>query len=147
MNKIELKEKMISIQNDLILNLEKTLNDYNTGADLDEDNTLDIEDLSHQDEFNDIRNSLSSRYKNAKTDLENLKDMNFDESNSIEKGAIVQLNKLNYVIGIAIPKFKLHDKTYVGISENAPIIKHMKSKNIGESFMFNDKKFVINDIL
>jgi transcription elongation GreA/GreB family factor len=62
-------------------------------------------------------------------------------------GSIVKTNLMNFYISTSIGKIELNDETYYAISLNAPIGQLLRNKTVGESFEFNQSKYVITEII
>lgn len=147
MTKIEIKNELVLLQEHLIDDLNKMLDTYKTGLDLDEEDVFDSEDLSHQGEATAAANELKGRVGHAKEDLifiENFALENFEE---IKEHAVVKTKELNFIVGAAILPFTFRKEKYVGISLKAPIYQMMKGKKKGDVFNFGKHKYEIEEIL
>lgn len=145
MKKREILELILNKQKQIISNLEQTIAHYHLDSNLDEDDTLDPEDYSHQDEASEMKFRLKEILNKA------MNDFNFIQNNldsvhqSIENGALVNLEDDNYLfVGVSIPPFVADNKKIITISEKAPIYKSIKDKAIGNKVTIGNKTYTIN---
>lgn len=139
-------QELISIQNDLIHNLSTILENYKAGADIDEEDTRDPEDFSHQGEWTKASQELTTRIEHAKEDLNLIKNISLHTIETIAPNAVVKTNDLNFIVGVAVPPFTFSNEKYVGISTLAPIYQIMKGKKKGDSFAFGNHSYTIADV-
>ena len=65
----------------------------------------------------------------------------------VEYGSLVMTNKGNYFISVGLGKIETENNTYYAISFASPIGKMLQNKKISDSFTFQEKKFIITDIV
>ena len=81
------------------------------------------------------------------TDLDYLKSINLDtDYATVQPGALVITNELLFFIAISTEKYEKDGNTIVGISARAPIYKVMQGLAKGDSFKFNETKYLIEDL-
>jgi hypothetical protein len=146
MNKEALKSKLISIQEITILELSEKVEMQHSMVDIDEDDTMDPEDFSHQYESGEMEQIMKSQLANAKRGLKILNDIDFSEKTKIEPGAFVQTNKFNFFIGFSTVPFDVDDTHIIGISTYSPIYTSMENKKVGDSYSFNGVDYQIEKI-
>jgi hypothetical protein len=132
MDKLELVKNIIEEQNKVIQNIKHSVSRYKVASDLDENDSIDPEDFSHQGEAKDMQLRFEQMLIQAKNNLENLKKYSTKESVIIEAGALIETNDFIIFIGISIPQFNFNGKTIITLSEQAPIYKSLKNKKIGD---------------
>lgn len=145
--KTEVKSELLLHQQHLIDDLSKMLDSHKEGADIDEEDTLDPDDLSHQNEATVASYELKARVEHAISDLNYIKNWNLEPSNEVNEYAIVKTQEVNFIIGIATLPFQFKAENYVGISTNAPIYQMMKGKKQGDAFNFGTYHYEIDAIL
>ena len=89
MNKKHLKESIIAAQKQLISELKEKIDSSLTMVDIDETDTIDPEDLSHQSESLEIKNLFEQKLNKAQIELDTLIHMDFSE----KKEATSEINK------------------------------------------------------
>ncbi|WP_340075411.1 hypothetical protein [Leptobacterium sp. I13] len=146
-DKEALKKTMVVIHQKHIDELENIRDSYKHGADLDEEDTRDPEDFSHQDEWTTASINLQLRIERAHEEMRLIEKFPVTPLNEVTFGAVVCTENLNFVIGTVMPVFDFDNKKFVGISENAPIYKSLKGKHIGDVFKFGDYSYTIKTIL
>lgn len=132
MTKSDVINKIIDEQKTLISNIENSVSRYKTASDIDENDSIDPEDFSHQDEANEMQLRYEQMLIQAKTNLEILESYQNKSSTTIESGTLIETEDLYIFIGISLQQFKLNSKNVITISEQAPIYNTIKEKTIGE---------------
>ncbi len=69
------------------------------------------------------------------------------EYNKAEFGSLVFTNQGNYFIAIGIGKLDIENKTYYSVSLASPIGGLLKDKETGDKIQFQEKGFIILDIV
>ena len=115
-------------------------------ADLDEDETIDLDEFSQQNESNEMNELLLIQLEKAEKDKLRLNSINFREKSEIELGAVVKTDQFSFVVGIATFPFNIEGNQFVGISLEAPIYSMMKGKVTGETFSFANNLYKIVSI-
>lgn len=132
MTKNNVINNIIDEQKTIINNLENSVSRYKIASDIDENDSIDPEDFSHQDEANEMQLRYEQMLIQAKTNLEVLESYQNKSSSTIESGALIETEDLYIFIGISLQQFKLNGKNVITISELAPIYNTIKEKTIGE---------------
>lgn len=146
MNKKKLQQKLIEIQLKSIEKLKEKISASHSGADIDEDQTIDPEDLSHQSELLNLENVFILQLNKAENDLGVLSKIDFSEKSCAEPGALITTENFHFFLGHAVIPFDFEGKHIVGVSIDSPIYPEMKGKKIGESFSYSQKTYTIIDI-
>jgi hypothetical protein len=147
MNKEALFQEMKEQKNRLILELKENVKSAKNMVDLDESDTIDPEDLSHQFEGGEIQHLFEEQLFRAEEDLLNLKHIDFSHKDRVQPGAVVYTETFNFIIGIPSMPFQFNDKQYVGISTESAIFNQMKGKQKGDVFTHASKSYRINEII
>ncbi|WP_396211321.1 hypothetical protein [Flavobacterium sp.] len=132
MSKNEVVSKIIEEQKTVIANLENSVSRYRTASDIDEHDSIDPEDFSHQEEAKDMQLRYEQMAIQAKTNLDILESYKNKNCAKLVAGALVETEDLYLFIGISTPQFILNDKNVITISEQAPIYSLLKEKVVGE---------------
>lgn len=146
MNKTKLHKFLIEKQKNVIDLLKEKIATTMSMVDLDESDTIDPEDFSHQSESHEIKQLFEQKLIKAETDLENLRNMDFREKNSAIPGAVVTTENFNFLLGLATMPFEFEGRQIVGVSTDSPIYPEIKGKMTEDSFSFADKKYTIIEI-
>ena len=146
MNKELIINKLFSIQNQVINDLKERISVVKVAADLDEDETIDLDEFSQQNESNEMNELLLHQLEKAEKDKLRLNSINFREKSEIELGAVVKTDQFSFVVGIATFPFNIEGNQFVGISLEAPIYSMMKGKVTGETFSFANNLYKIVSI-
>jgi hypothetical protein len=145
-NKRKLIDELIRNQKIKINEIEDRIKLAAEATDLDESDTLDQEDFSHQNEANDLKLFFEHQLKDAVQELQHLILIDPSLKESITSGAIVGCENFNIFIGISFPPFLFEKKKIIGISLNTPIFKEMQEKTVGEYFRIAVNDYFIQSI-
>ncbi len=132
MNKNEIIKSIINEQNVVISTIENSVSRYKNASDIDENDSIDPEDFSHQDEAKEMQLRYEQILVQAKNNLDFLETYKNKETTKIELGSLIETEDLYIFIGISLQQFKLNGKNVIAISEVAPIYNSIKEKTIGE---------------
>lgn len=146
MNKNDIKNKMISLQEQILLELKDQSDTIHTRVDIDEEATHDPEDYSHQFESQELEQLINVQLNKTKRSLDFLKSIDFSAKKTVSLGAIVETNKTNFFIGFSTIPFETNDGEIVGISLSSPIYPIMADKKAGERFTFSGIEYNIENI-
>ncbi|MCB0687475.1 MAG: hypothetical protein KDC53_13160 [Saprospiraceae bacterium] len=144
--KKELFKQLISEQQAAIAELNQAQNRSSNDADLEEGATMDPDDQSHQNQSTD----LATFYGEMKTDnkaiiheLERAMDKKLED---VAYGAIVETEKIYFIIGIAVPNTTYQGKKVVGVSAHSPVFRDNENRTAKEKFILNERLLKIISI-
>lgn len=146
MNKVTLKDRLIEIQKTIINEINEKIVTTHSMVDVDESDTIDSEDLSHQTESMLTEQLFKVKLQKAENDLQLLYKINFDVKTKVEPGALVKTEMFHFIVAMATVPFDLDGIHIIGISSESPIYSEMKGLEKGESFNFTDKSYTILEI-
>ncbi len=146
MKRKDIINTIIDEQKKIVANLEVSVERYEHASDLDEDGTIDPDDLSQQTQYRDMLLRFTQLLDKAKKELEYLINETEEEHKIIEDGTLIETDKAYIFIGISVPKFNINDKVVYAISVEAPVYSKVKGKNIGDSIEFNQQEMKIISI-
>lgn len=146
MKRKDIINTIIDEQKKIVANLEVSVERYEHASDLDEDGTIDPDDLSQQTQYRDMLLRFTQLLDKAKKELEYLINETEEEHKIIEDGTLIETDKAYIFIGISVPKFNINDKVVYTISVEAPVYSKVKGKNIGDSIEFNQQEMKIISI-
>ena len=146
MNKIALQKVLMSQQESLIRAIQERIESSNTMSDIDETDTIDPEDFSHQTEAGELKIVFEQKLKKAQADLEVLRKIDFSPKKTAESGAILTTENFHFLLGFASIPFDFENKKIVGISIDSPIYSFMKGKAKGDKFSYSSNNYQILNI-
>ena len=144
--KKEVIELVIEQQNKLVEHLKTAVDELHTGADIDEEDTIDPEDFSHQTETGDMMLRMKQQLAEAQRDLEQIHNLDQDPSEHVQAGTLVQTDKMNFLVCIPTKPFDFKGKKTLGISTEAPLYKAMLNKVKGDKFTFGDDEYTVENV-
>ena len=146
MNKDKVKNRLFELQDSIIETLREKIETTHTMVDIDEEDTIDPEDFSHQHESGVVKRLITDQLVKELKNLEQLKQIDFNEKQSVMPGAIVKTNSFNFFIGLATLPFEVDEERIIGISTASPIYALLAHKEEGEGFSFRGNDYIINSI-
>jgi hypothetical protein len=146
MNKVILKNRLIEIQKTIINEINEKIVTTHSMVDVDESDTIDPEDLSHQTESMLTEQLFKVKLQKAENDLHLLDQISFDVKTKVEPGAFVKTEMFHFVVATATVPFDLEGIHVIGISSESPIYLEMKGLEKGDIFNFSDKSYTILEI-
>ncbi len=146
MNKTAIKNKLIQMQQCLIQEFEEKMNLTHTMVDMDEEDVREPEDFSHQYEAGEMEHLFRIQLNRAKGKLQEIESISTEPASAVDKGAVVETDLRNFIVGHSTVPFWVKGKEFVGISKSAPIYAVMAGKCKGETFSFCGVDYQINNI-
>ena len=98
MNKQLLHQHLIKSQEEIIHDLREKIASSNGMVDIDETDTIDPEDLSHQTESGEMKQLFEKKLFRAEVELNQLKNLNVDQKSLVEAGAFVATEKFHFFV-------------------------------------------------
>lgn len=133
MNKSEVIKSIIEEQNTIIEDLKKAIKVYQNASDLDEQDTVDPEDLSHQTEYKDMQLRLEVKLQRKKVVVDKLSQFINKEISVVSEGSLVETDKMYIYVGAVAYPVTVNKKKAIGVSLNAPIVTTLKDKKVGDT--------------
>lgn len=146
MIKNEVLSAIIKEQQIILDDIKKTINVYETTADIDEDNTLDPEDYSHQTEAKEMQLRFQEKLKEEQAILDFLETHKNRVIHTVESGALIETEAHYIFIGVSVRSTTVNNKDALSVSEKAPIVNSLKGKEVGEKIVIGDKEYTILSI-
>ncbi|WP_392437081.1 hypothetical protein ACF3N7_09115 [Cruoricaptor ignavus] len=146
MTRKDIMQALMDEQQQIVERLAKRTDELDNAADLDEDDTIDPEDLSHQDELKQQQFGMEDVLAKANENLAILKSFENQEFTTVEEGSIVNLDEMIVFIGAAIPAVDFNGKKLIGISSDAPLFTVVQGKTVGEKVKLGEKTAEILNI-
>jgi hypothetical protein len=152
MSKNEVVSKIIEEQKTVIANLENSVSRYRTASDIDEHDSIDPEDFSHQEEAKDMQLRYEQMAIQAKTNLDILESYKNKNCATLVAGALVETEDLYLFIGISTPQFILNDKNVITIvtqDKNKPpyIITYTDGRFISRDGLIDESNDLLSGLL
>ena len=146
MNKKELKESLHKAQEQMIKDLKMEIDSIHEGMDLDEEDTMDPEDFSHQTEAGTMVMTLRERLRVAEDQLKVIDTLPEEKMEEVGPGTVVETKNRRLYISISSRPFVHQGKEIIPISTKAPICSHIMGKKRGDKISFGKSEEIILDI-
>lgn len=117
-----------------------------------EDTYSRTESASQREDRTAGKVELLATYENelgfAQAEREFLNSLDPNYTNTVaEPGALVITNHLVFFIGVSTDKVTVEGEVFYGISTHAPIYKAMQGLGKGKTFSYNEKEYIIEEVL
>lgn len=146
MNKTAIFNKIVEQEELYIEKLKQTLEQYRRASDLDEEGTMDRQDMSQANEAKDMQMRLRVQLDKANNDLAELKNVGSKEYEKVEAGAMVTTGKAYFFVGVSLHALNVNGKDVHGVSAESPAFKTMYGKTKGETFELGDTTYNIEEV-
>ena len=147
MDKSKILTEIAAALQEHIRHIEASVTRYKLASDIDDDDTMDPEDLSRQAEASDMQLRFEQLLLQAKEQEFFIMDHDDENHDSIVPGALIETDSHYIYIGISVPSFQLEDKTVLTISEKAPAYLSMRGKKPGDTLELGEHYYKIVSIL
>ncbi|MFV0604268.1 MAG: hypothetical protein ACK5NK_00380 [Niabella sp.] len=145
-----MKEKIL---NHLLPHLESSISSFQESInelkeiwDIDENSTIDPDDLSQQNESKDMEMRYNLQLQQAKNDLIAVKQLMTSKNDSISLGALIDTDKKYFFIGISNPVIDAGGKELICVSTKAPAYAALEGKKPGDNFQLGKESYTISNI-
>lgn len=147
MNKSKIKTKLLELEHGDIESAVKSYESYFGEATMERDRTVDFEHSSTVVRDRPVLESLEGLIHEHENHLEIINSISFDEKETVEPGAVVELNKNRFfVIAVLTDEFECEGNNLMGISTQSPLYDAIKGLSAGDDFEIHDKTFEISAI-
>lgn len=147
MDKSEILKIAKDHQLELIRGIEGEINDLRSSADLDEEDTRDLEDFSHQDEWMETAGKMEVGLQAARQVLSQLEAISDHPADSGRLGAVILMNDTYHVLGAAFPPILHAERKIMGVSKEAPIYEALQGKKAGETVEVGGKEVTVEQVI
>jgi hypothetical protein len=138
MNKKKIIEALIASEENFIEKLSITLGEYKKASDLDEEATMDRQEMSQANEAKDMQLRLKLQYDKAAIDLAELKNDSQNNSDTVLSGSLIETDKSFYYVGVSVHSIEVEGKTLYGISSDSPAYSEVFGKTKGDSIKLGE---------
>lgn len=143
MNKIEILKKIFDEQSKTLENLNSSVFKFKLASNINENDTLDPEDYSHQDEAREMKLRMEQLLLKETKSLEVIEKC-FDSTNeNVQFGSLLDLGTKYVFIGASIHPFQYQGKDVFSISTEAPIYQKLIGKKIGDQINIGKESYTI----
>ena len=142
----EILDTIIEAQMQLVANLKKSLETYESTTDLDEQSTIDLDDQSHQADLHDIKIEMTQKLQMEEDDLKQIRTLRHREADEVQEGAVVETDMAYFFFGFAFAPVEFKGKKVLGVSLEAPAFAQNEGKKKGDTMQLGDKKEKITAI-
>jgi len=92
------------------------------------------------------RENLKVQLIKLKGQLHVLKTINVSDEEKVGIGKYVKTSVGDFFIGVALGKIKVDDLEFMAVSQEAPLVKFLIGKIVGEEILFNGKKIQVIEL-
>ncbi|MEP6846638.1 MAG: hypothetical protein ABI861_11565, partial [Panacibacter sp.] len=126
--------------------LEQSLKQYKSASNLDDDGTMDRQDMSQANEAKDMQMRLRVQLDKANKDFTEFKKVGNENYSTVESGALVSTEKAYFFVGVSLHTLTVEGKELFGVSGESPAFKTMYGKVKNDEFSLGDTKYKIIEI-
>lgn len=147
MNKVFLKNTMLSLEVEGLGYTKRAYSEYLHGSARDYSEPVDQDQFSH--EFNDaeLAQAFECPLHGHSEAIAKLNKIDFGAKTEVEEGAAVRFGGRWFVIAVATSAFDYDGTSFIGMSKDAPIFTAIEGKRAGELFEFDGKEMRIEAVV
>ncbi|MFC6686742.1 hypothetical protein [Jhaorihella thermophila] len=114
---------------------------------LDRTETVDKDEVAASRENADLAAAFDGPVLAHHAKIDVIENMDFSLKDTVQPGAAVILDGLNFVVAVSTEKFDVDGRAFMGISTQSPIYKAMEGLGAGDTFTHAGKEYEIQDVL
>lgn len=119
---------------------------FTSGAQLDQDDVVAVDDLSQSDEDGDLAGLLEDAEGRRRSALNAVQALDFSATDVVGPGAVIAFGGGHYVVGIVTDAFDVDGVTYEGISPDSPLFSAIEGLRAGQSFTLGGTEHVLDSV-
>ena len=146
MNKKNLIRAVLAQKEELLKAIKTDVALHNSGLDLDEGDTLDPEDFSHQTESGEMKHLAENHRDMLESEIDQIKDLDEIAKEHVAFGSLVITENAQFLMGISFNHFD-NEPNLHGVGKGSPIFNAFIGKEKGDKAEVNGKTYLIEEIL
>ncbi len=146
MDKTRIRERLLSLEAHELQDTRDAYAAYVAGAQVEASEPVDDQDESQAIQSRNLSEAFDSPLHDHLHKLDLLKRIDFGPKEKVEEGALVKFDDRYFVIGVATAVFSCDGVDLMGISTQAPIYEELVDGRAGETFTFNGREHVIQEV-
>ena len=146
MKKEELVKAILAQKEELLAAIKSSVATYDSGMDLDEEDTMDPEDFSHQTESGEMKHVSEDHRDMLQNEIDHIKGLDLSSRDHVAQGSLVVTDEAEFLIGISFNHFD-NEPNLHGAGEDSPVYNAFLGKEVGDTVEVKDKTYTVKDIL
>ena len=146
MDKPKQMQFLIDQQLIAIEELKRSMQDFKADADMDEDDTKDPEDFSHQTVAKEAEMRLKQQILRAEKDMTLLEQYAMEKFDRVQAGTLIETDSYWFLAGISLGGYESKKTDIHCVSIGSPAFETMLGKKAGDSFTLGNQTYTIKDI-
>ena len=146
MDKTIIRQRVLALEAHELQDARDAYLTYLAGARLDRSQPIDSHDQAQAELASDLSEALDGPVHHHADKIEKLNSIDFGTKSKVEEGALVTFGGRSFVVGVATGKFDCAGTQLMGISTEAPIYEAIAGLQTGDSFAFNGRNLLIEDV-
>jgi hypothetical protein len=119
------------------------LQTLDTNINLDENDLIEIDDISQKDQSTDISDDIQMQTANLDHTIAIVKSYQTISRNEFSPGALVETSEMYLLVGVSLPALRINNKKLIGIPEDTKIYSLLKGKKKGDRFRLGKQEYAI----
>lgn len=140
-------EKLMSLEESALASAKAHYENYLHDSQLDDREAHDKDDIADARESADLAAAFDHPVQAHHAKIDAIENTDFSVTDTVQPGAVVSFNGRHFVVVVSTVKFDCDGVTYMGISTQSPIFKAMDGLSKGDSFTFNGREIVLDDVI
>ena len=141
-----LRQKMLTLEAAELEVAQAHYDRFLAEAKLDGREQYDNSDIAEARENADLAAAFDHPVKDHHSKIDVLETLDFSVTDTVQPGAVVTFGDRHVVVSVSTAEFDVDGVRYMGISAQSPIYLAMAGLSKGESFTFNGREVVVEDV-
>lgn len=136
--KLAMKEGLAQELDGIIADLQAEIDSLHKGVDLDEEDTMDPEDFSHQTEAGDLERTHEQRLNMTVQKRERLEKLPTHDQTQVGIGAVVETDGHTFFVSVAARPYDVNGRVITPLSTQAPLYQILHDSLVGDKVVLGD---------
>jgi hypothetical protein len=145
-NKTDIRKTLLAMERADIVAAQRSYDAYFGEATTAGDRVFDPEHAATVVRDRPVLERIEALQHEHEEHMQTIAAISFDRSETVEAGAVVQVDDRFVVVAVPAPEFAHREIRMIGISTHAPLFLAMKGLHVGDTFTLNNRTFEIRGL-
>ena len=146
-DKNHLRQTMLELTEAELEQARETYERFLASARLDQTEPVENDEQAQAETAADLAEAFDDRAHEVAAKISAIEAMDFSPKSTVEPGAAVRLGDRYVVVGVSTGTFSCQGRTFVGISQAAPIYQALEGLQKGDTVEFRGRRLKISEVV
>lgn len=142
-----LQDKLMSLEEAELASAKAHYESHMKDSRLDDREAHDKDDIADARESADLAAAFDHPVHAHHAKIDAIENTDFSVTDTVRPGAAVSFGDRHFIVVVSTARFECNGRTYMGISTQSPIYKAMDGLRAGDSFTFNGREVVLDEVM